>query len=150
YAATIADELCALGRFGQKTGAGWYSYSGGKRAVDPLVEGLIGRVRAAKHRPQRVFPPEMIQRFVRAAMVNEGARVLSEGIARRPLDIDVVLMNGYGYPAWRGGPMFEADAIGLAKVLADIEEVHAFAGAGYEPAPLVATMAKEGRRFADL
>jgi 3-hydroxyacyl-CoA dehydrogenase len=150
YAATIADELCALGRFGQKTGAGWYSYSGGKRAVDPLVEGLIEKVRAQKHRPQRIFPPEMIQRFVRAIIVNEGAKVLADGIARRPLDIDVVLINGYGYPAWRGGPMFEADALGLAKVLGDIEEAHAFAGIGYEPAELVATLARDGRRFADL
>jgi 3-hydroxyacyl-CoA dehydrogenase len=150
YAATIADELCALGRFGQKTGAGWYSYSGGKRAVDPLVEGLIEKVRAQKHRPQRAFPAEMIHRFVRAAIANEGAKVLADGIARRPLDIDVTLINGYGYPAWRGGPMFEADALGLARVLADIEEAHAFAGAGYEPAELVMTLAREGRRFADL
>jgi 3-hydroxyacyl-CoA dehydrogenase len=150
YAATIADELCALGRFGQKTGAGWYSYSGGKRAIDPLVEGLIEKVRAQKHREQRVFSNETIQRLVRAAIVNEGAKVLSDGIARRPLDIDVVLINGYGYPAWRGGPMFEADALGLGRVLADIEEAHAFAGAGYEPAPLIVKLAREGRRFADL
>jgi 3-hydroxyacyl-CoA dehydrogenase len=150
YAATIADELCLLGRFGQKTGAGWYSYSGGKKAIDPLVEGLIDKVRAQKGREQRVFSNETIQRLVRAAIVNEGAKVLSDGIARRPLDIDVVLIHGYGYPAWRGGPMFEADAIGLAKVLADIEEAHAFAGAGYEPSPLIVKLAREGRRFADL
>jgi 3-hydroxyacyl-CoA dehydrogenase len=150
YAATIADELCLLGRFGQKTGAGWYSYSGGKKAIDPLVEGLIDKVRAQKGREQRVFSNETIQRLVRAAIVNEGAKVLSDGIARRPLDIDVVLIHGYGYPAWRGGPMFEADAIGLGKVLADIEEAHAFAGAGYEPSPLIVKLAREGRRFADL
>jgi 3-hydroxyacyl-CoA dehydrogenase len=150
YAATIADELCALGRFGQKTGAGWYSYSGGKKALDPLVEGLIERVRAQKHREQRVFSNDTIQRLVRAAIVNEGAKVLSDGIARRPLDVDVVLINGYGYPAWRGGPMFEADAIGLAKILVDVEEAHAFAGASYEPAPLIAKLVREGRRFADL
>jgi 3-hydroxyacyl-CoA dehydrogenase len=150
YAATIADELCALGRFGQKTGAGWYGYSGGKKAVDPLVEGLIAKVRAQKRRPQCEFSAETIQRFVRAAIVNEGARVLADGVARRPLDIDVVLIHGYAYPAWRGGPMFEADALGLAAILADIEEAHAFAGAGYEPAPLIATLAREGRRFADL
>jgi 3-hydroxyacyl-CoA dehydrogenase len=150
YAATIADELCALGRFGQKTGAGWYSYSGGKRAIDPLVEGLIEKVRAQKHSEQRVFSNETIQRLVRAAIVNEGAKVLADGIARRPLDVDVVLINGYGYPAWRGGPMFEADALGLDRVLADIEEAHAFAGASYEPAPLIVKLAREGRRFADL
>jgi 3-hydroxyacyl-CoA dehydrogenase len=150
YASTIADELCALGRFGQKTGAGWYSYSGGKKALDPLVEGLIDKVRAQKHRDQRVFSNETIQRLVRAAIVNEGAKVLGDGIARRALDIDVVLINGYGYPAWRGGPMFEADAIGLARVLADIEEAQAFAGAGYEPAPLIVRLVREGRRFGEL
>ncbi len=150
YAATIADELCALGRFGQKTGAGWYSYSGGKKSIDPLVTGLIEKVRAQKHREQRSFSKDMIQRLVRAAIVNEGAKVLSDGIARRPLDIDVVLINGYGYPAWRGGPMFEADALGLAQVLSDIEEAHAFAGAGYEPAPLIVDLVRSGRRFQDL
>jgi 3-hydroxyacyl-CoA dehydrogenase len=150
YASTIADELCALGRFGQKTGAGWYSYSGGKKALDPLVEGLIEKVRAQKHRDQRVFSNDTIQRLVRAAIVNEGAKTLSDGIARRPLDIDVVLINGYGYPAWRGGPMFEADAVGLSEILADVEEAHAFAGADYEPAPLIVKLAREGRRFADL
>jgi 3-hydroxyacyl-CoA dehydrogenase len=150
YAATIADELCALGRFGQKTGAGWYGYSGGGKAIDPLVEGLIAKVRAQKRRPQRQFPARTIQRFVRAAIVNEGARVLADGVARRPLDIDVVLINGYGYPAWRGGPMFEADALGLGAILADLEDAHAFAGAGYEPAPLISRLAREGRGFADL
>jgi 3-hydroxyacyl-CoA dehydrogenase len=150
YAATIADELCERGRFGQKTGAGWYSYSGGKKSIDPLVTGLIEKVRAQKHREQRSFSRDMIQRLVRAAIVNEGAKVLSDGIARRALDIDVVLIHGYGYPVWRGGPMFEADALGLAQALADIEEAHAFAGAGYEPAPLIVALAREGRRFQDL
>jgi 3-hydroxyacyl-CoA dehydrogenase len=150
YAATIADELCARGRFGQKTGAGWYSYAGGKKSVDPAVTEIIEKVRAQKHREPRSFSRDMIQRLVRAAIVNEGAKVLSDGIARRALDIDVVFIHGYGYPAWRGGPMFEADAIGLAKVLADIEEAHAFAGAGYEPAPLILALVREGRKFADL
>ena len=150
YAATIADELCERGRFGQKTGAGWYSYSGGKKSIDPLVTGLIEKVRAQKHREQRSFSRDMIQRLVRAAIVNEGAKVLSDGIARRALDIDVVLIHGYGYPVWRGGPMFEADALGLAQALADIEEAHAFAGAGYEPAPLIVDLVRSGRRFQDL
>jgi 3-hydroxyacyl-CoA dehydrogenase len=150
YAATIADELCERGRFGQKTGAGWYSYSGGKKSIDPLVTGLIEKVRAQKHREQRSFSRDMIQRLVRAAIVNEGAKVLGDGIARRALDIDVVLIHGYGYPVWRGGPMFEADALGLAQALADIEEAHAFAGAGYEPAPLIVDLVRSGRRFQDL
>ena len=150
YASTVADEICALGRFGQKTGAGWYSYSGGKKALDPLVEGLIEKVRAQKHRQQRAFSNDTIQRLVRAAIVNEGAKVLSDGVARRALDIDVVLINGYSYPAWRGGPMFEADAIGLEMILADIEEAHTFAGAGYEAAPLIPYLIGSNRRFADL
>ena len=107
-------------------------------------------MRARKGIARREFSDEMIQRLVRAAIVNEGAKVLSDGIARRALDIDVVLIHGYGYPAWRGGPMFEADALGLSKMLADVEEAHAFAGAGYEPAPLLVALARDGRRFADL
>ncbi|MGA2793369.1 MAG: 3-hydroxyacyl-CoA dehydrogenase NAD-binding domain-containing protein, partial [Roseiarcus sp.] len=150
YAGTIADELCELDRFGQKTGAGWYSYTEGKKSVDPVVTELIEKVRARKARPRRDFPDEMIQRLVRAAIVNEGAKILSDGVARRALDIDVVLINGYGYPVWRGGPMFEADALGLSKILADVEEAHAFAGAGYEPAPLLLELTRHNRRFADL
>jgi 3-hydroxyacyl-CoA dehydrogenase len=150
YAATIADQLCELGRFGQKTGAGWYSYAEGEKSVDPAVTALIEKVRAQKHRRRREFPDEMIQRLVRAAIVNEGAKILSDGVARRALDIDVVLINGYGYPAWRGGPMFEADAFGLSKILADVEEAHAFAGAGYEPAALMLELVRQNRRFADL
>jgi 3-hydroxyacyl-CoA dehydrogenase len=150
YASTIADRLCELGRFGQKTGAGWYSYAGGKRAVDPFVTDLIATVASKKGRPRREFSDDAIGRMVRGAIVNEGARILADGIARRPLDIDVTLIHGYGYPVWRGGPMFEADAIGLDQVLTDIEEAHAFAGAGYEPAPLIRKLAREKRRFADL
>ncbi|HXW21191.1 MAG TPA: 3-hydroxyacyl-CoA dehydrogenase NAD-binding domain-containing protein [Roseiarcus sp.] len=150
YASTIADRLCELGRFGQKTGAGWYVYPGGKRTVDPEVTALIEKVSAEKGRMQRDFPAETIVRMVRAAIVNEAAKVLQDGIARRPLDIDVVLIHGYGYPVWRGGPMFEADAIGLEHVLADIEETHAYAGDGYEPARLIVDLARDKRGFADL
>jgi len=150
YASTVADRLCELGRFGQKTGAGWYVYPGGKRTVDPRVTALIEEVSAEKGRPRRDFAAETIVRMVRAAIVNEAARVLEDGIARRPLDIDVVLIHGYGYPVWRGGPMFEADTIGLDHILADIEETLAYAGPGYEPARLIVELAREKRRFADL
>jgi 3-hydroxyacyl-CoA dehydrogenase len=150
YASTIADELCELGRFGQKSGAGWYDYSSGKRRVDPLVSELIEKVRTQKHCARREFTRETIQRFVRAAIINEGAKILRDGIARRPLDIDVVLINGYGYPAWRGGPMFEADAVGLRDILADIEEAHVYAGVGYEPAALILDLVRNNRRFVDL
>jgi 3-hydroxyacyl-CoA dehydrogenase len=150
YASTIADRLCELGRFGQKSGAGWYSYASGKKSADPVVSDLIEKVRVEKHCNKHAFTKEAIQRMVRAAIINEGAKLLSDGIALRPLDIDVVLVNGYGYPAWRGGPMFEADAVGLSNVLADIEEAHAYAGAGYEPAALIVDLARKNRRFADL
>jgi 3-hydroxyacyl-CoA dehydrogenase len=150
YASTVADRLCEAGRFGQKTGAGWYVYPDGKRTVDPFVTGLIEQVSAEKGITRRPFPAETIERMVRAAMVNEGARILSEGIVPRALDIDVVLMTGYGFPGWRGGPMFEADQIGLDVILADFRAVQAFAGPGYEPALLLEELAQAKRKFADV
>jgi len=83
-------------------------------------------------------------------MVNEGARLLAAGIAARPSDIDVVLVHGYGYPAWRGGPMHEADEMGLDVVLRRVEAMHAQDGVGWEPAPLLVEMAAAGRRFREL
>jgi len=150
YPSAIADRLCEAGRFGQKTGAGWYAYKDGKRAVDPFVTQLIEEVAAEKGIKRRPFPAETIQRYVRAAMVNEGARILEEGIVPRALDIDVVLMTGYGFPSWRGGPMFEADQIGLAAILSDMRDVFGFVGKGYEPAPLLEALAARGKGFADL
>jgi 3-hydroxyacyl-CoA dehydrogenase len=150
YAGTVADRLCEAGRFGQKTGAGWYVYPDGKRTVDPFVTGLIEKVSAEKGISRRTFPAETIERMVCAAMVNEGARILSEGIVPRALDIDVVLMTGYGFPGWRGGPMFEADQIGLDAILADVRALQTFAGPGYEPAPLLEELAQGGRKFADV
>jgi 3-hydroxyacyl-CoA dehydrogenase len=148
-ASTVADRLCEAGRFGQKTSAGWYVYPDGKRTVDPYVTDLIEKVSAEKGITRRPFPAETIERMVRAAMVNEGARILSEGIVPRALDIDIVLMTGYGFPGWRGGPMFEADQIGLDTILADFRAVQAFAGPGYEPAPLLEELAQAKQKFAD-
>jgi 3-hydroxyacyl-CoA dehydrogenase len=150
YASTVADRLCELGRFGQKTGAGWYVYPDGKRHVDPLVSDLVLRVSANKGIVRKPVAAEQIQRLVRAAIVNEGARILSDGIVGRALDIDMVLVHGYGFPAWRGGPMYEADAVGLEQLLADTDELRAFAGSDYEPAKLIRKLAGEGRKFADL
>ncbi len=90
-----------------------------------------------------------MQRRFRAAMVNEGAKILDEGIAARALDIDMVMIHGYGYPAWRGGPMFEADEIGLARVLDDVKEMSAASGVGWEPAPLLEKLAAQGGRFGE-
>ena len=92
----------------------------------------------------------LLERRIRATIVNEGARILAEGIVPRALDIDMVLVHGYGYPAWRGGPMFEADEIGTGEILEDMREVHAAFGFGWEPAPLLAELGEAGRRFGDL
>jgi 3-hydroxyacyl-CoA dehydrogenase len=146
----IADWICELGRFGQKTGAGYYRHVNGRREVDPVVTELVERASAEKGIVRRpVTAAEIVER-VHAAMVNEGAKILGEGIARRPSDIDVALVNGYGYPAWRGGPMYGADGVGVAEMLHRIEAMAARDGIGWEPAPLLREMANAGKRFADL
>ncbi len=146
----VVAWLCELGRFGQKSGAGYYLHKGGKRVSDPAVTALIERASAARGIVRRPVPAETIQRETHAAMVNEAARVLAEGVAHRPSDIDVVLVHGYGYPAWRGGPMHEADAIGLPEMLRRVEDLHAAYGVGWEPAPLLREMVAAGKRFSDL
>jgi 3-hydroxyacyl-CoA dehydrogenase len=147
---TVADTVCEMGRLGQKTVAGWYRYVDGKREVDPDVTALIEAASRAKGIARRPIAAAEIQARVHAAMVNEGARILVEGIALRASDIDLVLINGYGYPAWRGGPMFEADCIGLDKVLAEVKRMAARDGFGWEPAPLLVELAATGRGFASL
>ena len=102
----IADRLCEAGRFGQKTGRGWYAYPEGKRTVDPEVTALIEASRAAKGIvPREIEADEIVDRLL-AAMAAEGERSLAEGIAERASDIDLVMINGYGFPAYQGGPMF--------------------------------------------
>lgn len=150
YASTVADRLVGLGRLGQKTGAGFYAYDGGRRANDPAVETVIAQVRAEKGIAPRGFDADLLRREVAAIMANEGARLLGEGLVARALDVDVVLVHGYGYPAWRGGPMFEADETGLTAVLATVEGVHARLGAGFEPAPLLVECARAGLRLSEL
>ena len=104
----IADQLCEMGRFGQKTGAGWHLYPEGRRTADPAVEAMVRAHAAATGRPQRAFAAEEIMTRVLAAIVAEGRRILDEGVAARASDIDVVLVHGYGFPAHKGGPMFQA------------------------------------------
>jgi len=114
----VADDLCAAGRFGQKTGAGWYRYEAGSRNAipDPAVTALIEKYRKQKGiTPRKVSSEEIVQRCI-YALVNEGARIVEDGIAQRSSDIDVVYLNGYGFPPWRGGPMFYADQVGLSEV----------------------------------
>jgi 3-hydroxyacyl-CoA dehydrogenase len=150
YASAVADALCERGRFGQKAGAGWYRYRDGRREVDPEVVALVEETSARQGIARRPVAADLIQRRVRAAMVNEGAKILAEGVVANPAAIDLVLVHGYGYPAWRGGPMFEADTLGLPAVLNDVQEMHAAFGRGWEPAPLLVSCAQDGSRFADL
>lgn len=149
--ARIEDRLCELGRFGQKTGAGWYRYDANRKpSHDPAVDTLIGEVRAEIGRaPREISASEIIDRCI-FALVNEGARILEEGIALRSVDIDIVYLMGYGFPAWRGGPMFYADTLSLSSVLARILEFESIHGELWKPAPLLVKLASEGKTFASL
>jgi 3-hydroxyacyl-CoA dehydrogenase len=144
----VADQLCEMGRYGQKTGAGWYQYDENRKpSGDPLVTALIDRLaREAGIERRAVSNEEIIERTI-YALVNEGARILEEGIALRSVDIDIVYLNGYGFPAWRGGPMFYADTVGIPKVLARIEEFEKSHGELWASAPLLKKLAAEGKTF---
>jgi 3-hydroxyacyl-CoA dehydrogenase len=147
-----ADLLCELGRYGQKTGAGWYDYQAGKRDAIPskLVEDMV-----SKHRqdlgitPRKVSDEEIVQRLV-FSLVNEAAHILEEGIASKASDIDMVYLTGYGFPMHRGGPMLYADQVGLFNVA---QTMGRFAknplddAAFWKPAPLLARLAAEGKSF---
>jgi 3-hydroxyacyl-CoA dehydrogenase len=135
----VADRLCELGRFGQKTGAGFYKYEAGSRTPvpDPLVNDIIEQcAKEAGIERRAISDEEIVERCI-YALVNEGAKVLEEGIAQRSSDIDLIYVNGYGFPAWRGGPMFYADTVGLSKVYERICEFHRQQGELWTPAPLL-------------
>ena len=144
------DRLCELGRFGQKTGAGWYKYGENRQAIpDPEVTGLVKRGAAEAGIPQRnISREEIVDRCV-YALVNEGARILEQGYALRSVDIDIIYINGYGFPAHRGGPMWYADTVGLRSVYDRILEFHKQHGEIWEPAPLLKQLAEQGKTFAD-
>ncbi len=144
------DRLCELGRYGQKTGAGWYKYDENRRAIpDPEVADLVRKWAAEAGVPQRkVSNEEIIDRCI-CALVNEGARILEEGYALRAVDIDIIYLNGYGFPAYRGGPMWYADTVGLKKVYDRICEFHKQHGEIWEPAPLLKQLAERGETFAE-
>lgn len=144
----IADRICEMGRFGQKTGAGWYRYVDGKRQVDPEIEALVKAHAAAKGLPQRTFTPEEIVTRVLVTMANEGAKIVEEGIAARPLDVDIVLLNGYGFPAHRGGPMFQADRMGWGKVVEVMRAIEASDGPPYTVSALAKALAEKGETAA--
>ncbi len=144
------DRLCELGRFGQKTGAGWYKYDENRRAIpDPEVTELVRKWAAEAGIPQRQISREEIVDRCIYALVNEGARILEEGYALRAVDIDIIYINGYGFPAYRGGPMWYADAVGLKKVYDRILEFQQKHGELWAPAPLLKLLAEQGKSFAD-
>jgi len=148
----VADRIAERGWYGQKTGRGWYLYPQGARTgqEDPEVLAIVDEERKKKGIVPRSFTHEEIMRRYMAAMVNEGARVLEEGIALRPLDIDVTFLFGYGFPRWRGGPMHWADTQGLDRVLADIREFAKEDPQFWQPAPLLEQLVAEGRNFDSL
>ena len=147
-----ADLLCEMGRYGQKTGAGWYDYQPGKRDAIPNVEveKMIERVRAERGiTPRKISDEEIVQRLV-YSLVNEGAKIVDEGIASRASDIDVVYLTGYGFPLHRGGPMCYADTQGLFNVVQTMKRFAANPlddAAFWQPAPLLARLAAEGKTF---
>jgi len=147
----VGDRLCEQGRFGQKTSAGWYRYEAGSRTPkpDPEVEALIATCAKEGGIERRQVGDDEILKRCLWALVNEGARILEEGIALRASDIDVTYLYGYGFPRYRGGPMFYADQVGLKKVLADVAGFHTRHGEPWAPAPLLERLAKEGKGFRD-
>ena len=148
--ALIEDRLCELGRFGQKTGAGWYKYDENRKpSPDPQVASLIRQWTSEAGIPQRQISAEEIVDRCIYTLVNEGARLLEEGIALRAVDIDIIYLNGYGFPAHRGGPMWYADTIGLKKVYERIREFQQRFGNWWEPAPLLERLAEQGKTFAE-
>ena len=145
----VADRICELGRFGQKTGAGWYRYEAGSRTPvpDPQIEALIAECAASAGIARRAISSEEIIERTIYALVNEGAKILEAGFAQRASDIDLIYVNGYGFPAHRGGPLFYADTVGLDKVAAKVLQFHKAHGELWTPAPLLMRLAQEGKRF---
>ncbi len=148
----IADRLCERGWFGQKTGRGFYLYSEGSRSgtPDPEVEAIIDAERARAGITPRSFTDDEIIRRYMAAMINEGANVVHERIALRPLDVDVTFLYGYGFPRYRGGPMKYADTVGLPKILADIREFAKEDPLFWKASPLLVELVARGADFASL
>ncbi|CAD5250639.1 Short chain enoyl-CoA hydratase /3-hydroxyacyl-CoA dehydrogenase [Bosea sp. 62] len=148
--AAVADAICERGWFGQKTGRGYYRYPEGARAGerDPEVEALIAEVSASKGVTRRSFTADEILARLLDPMVNEGARILDEGIATRAGDIDTVWLNGYNWPAWRGGPMHWAESVGFDVIVKRLEQQAVESGdASLEPAPMLRKLAAEGKGF---
>jgi short chain enoyl-CoA hydratase (EC 4.2.1.17)/3-hydroxyacyl-CoA dehydrogenase (EC 1.1.1.35) len=148
---TVSDKLCEAGMLGQKTGAGYYRYEPGNRTPleNPDLAPMLDAASREKGLERRELDEQYIIERTIYALVNEGAKILEEGIAQRASDIDVIYLNGYGFPAFRGGPMFYADSVGLDEVLARVKALHARCGDWWKPAPLLEKLAAEGRTFSD-
>jgi len=146
----VEDKLCEMGRFGQKTGSGWYKYDADRRATpNPEIGELVKKWTAEAGTPQRqISAEEIVEREV-YGLVNEGARILEEGFALRAGDIDIIYLNGYGFPGFRGGPMWYADTVGVKKVYDRVCEFHKQHGVLWEPAPLLKKLAESGGKFAE-
>jgi 3-hydroxyacyl-CoA dehydrogenase len=150
---TVRDRLCEMDRRGQKTGAGYYNYDPKTRAKspEPLVADLIKAFSEKMGKTRREFSKEEILERCVYPMINEGAKILEEGMSYRPSDIDVVWVNGYGWPVYRGGPMYYADTIGLDKIMARLGEFQEQDGDDFwEPAPLIKKLVAEGKGFKDM
>jgi 3-hydroxyacyl-CoA dehydrogenase len=147
----VEDRLCELRRYGQKTKAGWYKYDESNRPIpDPEIAAEIRKWVAAARIPQReISSDEIIDRCI-FALVNEGARILEEKVALGAVDIDIIYVNGYGFPAYRGGPMWYADTVGIKKVYERICQFQEQHGKIWEPAPLLKRLAEENGSFASL
>ena len=147
----IADALCEQERFGQKNGKGFYNYSDGSRAPNPAPENEEIYVKVAEENGftrRDISDEEIVDRCI-LGLVNEGAKILEEGVAQRSSDMDIVYINGYGFPIWRGGPMFYANSIGLGKVL---EKINKFAEKDedfWKPADLLVALANDSGKFTE-
>ena len=146
----VEDRLVEMGRLGQKTGSGWYKYDAERRATsDPEIAQLLAKWIEESRIPQRQISAEEIVEREIYCLVNEGARILEEGYALRAGDIDTIYVNGYGFPAYRGGPMWYADTVGLKKVYERVRQFHQQHGMLWEPAPLLKELAESGQKFAN-
>jgi 3-hydroxyacyl-CoA dehydrogenase len=145
----VPDWLFDMGRYGQKTGAGWYRYDSGSRTPipDPLIDDLAAKAAIARGIERQPVPDDEIIARITAALANEGANILDEGYATRPGDIDVIYVHGFGFPRNRGGPMFYADTIGLQTVLDRVHRYRNQLGAYWLPAPLLERLAASGQDF---
>ena len=145
----ILDKLCKMGRFGQKTGAGWYQYEVGSRTPvsDPIVHSLIETVSKEHGFARRKIDDDEITERCIYALINEGSKIISEGVVQRASDIDVIWIHGYGFPSYRGGPMYYANTIGLNNIVTFMRQLQEVHGVCTKPSPLLEKLASESKNF---